>query len=281
MTQRSDQIVRATLELLAEMPVDRVTTRQIAARLHVSQPALFRHFTNRDAILEAAVDWTSGELERVAADVLCDAAPPLACAARLASALGEHAQRWPGLPRLLFADVAQGQQSGWSASLRALTARQRALVTDLVSQAVRRGEAPVEIDPERAGALFVAGMQGVLAQWLQRGAMGEPDVGGFAAAWCAGVAAGHPRTAAIRAQRDAEPLTAGVFIDGIALLQGGTDPLQSVLSAASRLAPGAHLRMSAPFLPGPLIALLRSRGLTVEVAPGADDTFTIDAWSQP
>lgn len=296
MTQRSDQIVIATLELLAGTPVDRVTTRQIAAHLDLTQPALFRHFASRDAILDAAVGWAGRELERLATEVLATAGPPLECVERLALSLATHTRRWPGLPRLLFADVAGGEPSSWGRSLRGIVARQRALVTELVREAVRRGEAPADVDAERAGVLFVAGMQGVLSQWLLSPASDAegPDVAGFVAMWRAGVAAGCPRAAPLSATENApEPGEADrghpaphpgradrehdVHVDAIALLGRGVDPLEDILAAAGRLAPGGQLHVTAPFIPGPLVALLRGRGWDVDVAPDDHGNFRIDA----
>lgn len=259
---RREEIVTATLELLATTPLDRVTTRRIAARLGLTQPALFRHFESRDAIVEAAVAWTRRELEGAVAAVLAGPAPPLERAEALARSLGEHATRWPGLPRLLFADVARGEETGWSAALHGLHGAQRTLVAGLVREAVARGEAPPGVDPDRAGAVFVAGMQGVLAQWLLRGAEGPPDVAGFAEVWRAGVVAGVPR-----ATGTAPTLEAEVHVDATAILRGGVDPLAEVLAAAERVAPGGVLSVVAPFPPAPLGGLLRGRGWEVEIAP--------------
>ncbi len=259
---RRDEIVTATLDLLATTPLDRVTTRQIAARVGLTQPAIFRHFESRDAIVEAAVAWTRRELEGVAEAVLTAPAEPLVRVEALARALGEHVTRWPGVPRLLFGDVASGEVTGWGAALRGLQGAQRALVAGLVREAVTRGEAPATVDPDRAGALFVAGMQGVLGQWLVGGAAGTPDVLGFVEMWRAGVVAGVPR-----AEVPAPALEAEVLVDATAIIRGGKDPLAEVLAAADRVAPGGVLRVVAPFAPAPLGALLRARGWEVQIAP--------------
>lgn len=264
---RREEIVSATLELLATTPLNRVTTRQIAARVGLTQPALFRHFDGRDAIVDAAVAWMRGELEGVAAAVLAAPAPPLVRAEALARALGEHVARWPGLPRLLFGDVAGGRETSWGADLRGLQRAQRSLVEALVREAVAAGQVPSSIDANRAAALFVAGMQGVLAQWLVSGAGGTPDVVGFVEVWRAGVVGGLPGVlTGASAPADGAALRAEVYVDATAILLAGVDPLAEVLTAADRVAPGGLLRVVAPFAPAPLGALLRSRGWDVEIS---------------
>lgn len=263
---RREQIVDVTLGLLARVPLERVTTRAIAAELGVTQPALFRHFANRDAIVAAAVEAMREDLASVAASVVEAPAPPLDRVEALARALAAYATRRPGLPRLLFRDVS-GEDRDWGSTLRGLQDAQRALVASLVREAVGRGDVPPRVDADRAGALFVAGVQGVFAAWLARAA-GEPDIRGFVALWRAGVEAGVPEGAAV------VPVSEMV-VDATALLRHGEDPLATVLAASDRVAPGGRLRVDAPFPPARLAALFRARGWEVDIgASGAGHTLT-------
>jgi AcrR family transcriptional regulator len=47
-----DLILDALTELLSELPADEITTREIARRAGVSQPTVYRHFPDRNALLE-------------------------------------------------------------------------------------------------------------------------------------------------------------------------------------------------------------------------------------
>jgi len=53
---RRDQIIAATLELVAEHGVRGTTLSRIAAKIGVTTPALYAHFRNRKEILSAALD---------------------------------------------------------------------------------------------------------------------------------------------------------------------------------------------------------------------------------
>lgn len=48
-----DRIVDAALALLNEVGMDKLTTRKLAERLGVQQPALYWHFANKSALLDA------------------------------------------------------------------------------------------------------------------------------------------------------------------------------------------------------------------------------------
>lgn len=51
-----DIVVRTTLDLLNEVGVDGLTTRRLAERLKVQQPALYWHFPNKRALLDALAE---------------------------------------------------------------------------------------------------------------------------------------------------------------------------------------------------------------------------------
>jgi AcrR family transcriptional regulator len=51
-----DLILDALTELLSEQPSDQVSTREIAERAGVSQPTVYRHYPDRQALLEGLAD---------------------------------------------------------------------------------------------------------------------------------------------------------------------------------------------------------------------------------
>jgi AcrR family transcriptional regulator len=50
--QTRDHILDSLTELLGELPATEITTREIAERAGVSQPTIYRHFPDRQALLE-------------------------------------------------------------------------------------------------------------------------------------------------------------------------------------------------------------------------------------
>ena len=278
-SSRRREIVEAALALLAELPVAELTTRRIAKRIGVSQPALFRHFQSREQILLGVVEHVRGELAQVASGVLEGHAPADEKLEGLASALLAHVEAHPGLPRLLFSDLSPDDPVG--AALRQLVASQVGIVGELVRDGRDAGRFATGVDPRDAAALFVGMIQGLVLQW-ELGGRASPLAGrapSLVSLFRDGLHGGdaHPRSAADqatpaeeatnRAQRGTPPATeVGPRADGLRaldvrpILQRGEDPLEQILAAVDAAGPSGLVALIAPFEPRPLLSLMRGRG---------------------
>ncbi len=266
--RRRQEIVEATLALLATTPIHGITTREVARRVGISQPALFRHFRSRDEILEAVVAHTRGQLDGLAGEVLQPARPPLEALAALLRSVVGHVRTHPGVPRLLFYDAASVDEPCYHQPLRHLVSSQRALVSELVREARRSGEVSESIDPERAGRLLVALIQGVLLQWQLsgRGADLAEQADALLALWRAGLEAGEPRwlrEPPSGSPEGSESNTVGSALSSLdvrPMLEDGCDPLSRILRRVEHLPVDGVLKVTAPFRPGTLLSLLGGRG---------------------
>jgi AcrR family transcriptional regulator len=278
-SQRRHQVVEATLALLATTPIDRITTRQIARKVGMSQPALFRHFRSREAILQAVVSHARGELERLAAQALARQQAPLEALQLFARSLLGYVERNPGMPRLLFHQVAKGESAPYHRPLAHLVSMQRSLVAELVREAQRQGQVSETVDPRRAAALFVALVQGVLLQWQL--SESESSLGESAAAliefWLSGVRGGAPAKV-VDARGQPEPPPAGPLatLDVRPLLAAGSDPLERILEALEGIGADGLLKLTAPFRPAPLLVLLKGRGFRCKVREVEPALFEVE-----
>lgn len=61
MTSRQNEIVQVAVRLIAEKGIQNLTIKNLATQIGISEPALYRHFENKLAILKAVID-TFGKL---------------------------------------------------------------------------------------------------------------------------------------------------------------------------------------------------------------------------
>lgn len=263
---RQQQIAKALVGLLADQPLETVTTRQIAQAVGLTQPGLFRHFRSRDAIVQAALGQMRAEIGALAQTILAQPLPAQGRLQALARGLASHIELHPGLPRLLFRDVALLGPAQDRPLVLGLVSMLRALVAELVRAAQAEGQVAAQVDATRAARLFVALLQGVLLQWQLDGRAQAlaPQVEQLLAFWLAGLHSGEPR-AEVAPQQPSPPSAALVLLDVRPILQGGVDPLDAILAALARLPDDGLLKIRAPFRPAPLLTLLAGKGLRAEV----------------
>ena len=275
---RREQIVEAALDLLAEMPLEQLTTQRIAERLGLSQAAVFRHFGPREAILRGVAARARATLAAVGETVLAQNDDPVEQLRELARRIVLEVERTPGLARVLFLAPEPGEASD---ALRALVAMLAALVAERVREGQRRGSLAAAIAPDDAATMFIGLVQGLAlrARPDHRARDFEDDAGRLVALWLAsmGPSPESRPVAPSLAADDAGGAETAAPEDGIRILDvrpilaRGDDPLGEVLRALAPLRPGSVLVITAPFRPGPLVALLASRGHSVvarQVVPG-------------
>jgi len=273
---RRSQIVQSTLVLLADTPAERITTRQVARALGISQPALFRHFRSREEILEAVSAHARDELERLAADVLGRKGAPLASLEALIRGLADYVVRNPGMPRLLFHDAGSGESAPFRRPLEDLVSLQRSRAEELVRRAQRSAEVRCDVDPERAAQLLIASLEGLLLQW-QRSGRRTPlarEADAMLAFWGAALQAGEPaRRDGGEAEAESEPLRAPA-IEDLRDLEA-PEPMERILAATAKLAPGGSYAARVPRYPRLLLPRLEERGLRYEVVEETDGTALV------
>lgn len=281
--ERRKQIVEATLRLLARAPIESLTTRQLAKELGLSQPALFRHFASREALVLEVVAHARAELEQIAAGIVDGGGPAIAQLRALGRALLEHVERQPGLPRLLFSSATPAAGPVRDA-MRHVVAMQAALLAELVRQARREGDLGDAGDADHAATVFMGMVQAVVLRWeisARRGSLAT-QLDPLFELWLHGVAArpavrlappAAPDQAADRPPTSTAPLAA---LDVRPLIARGIDPLATILTGLEGLPRAGVLVIEAPFRPTPLLSLLTRRGHSVTADALAKDRWRVE-----
>lgn len=166
---RQADLVAAALALAADRSPAGVTTADLARAVGLSQGAVFRHFDTKEAIWLAVMDQVQTEMM----DTLRAAAgrhrAPLRALRAVFLAHVDFVVAHPGVPRVVFQELQQPQDTPLKARVRGLMQAYRELVQALLLQARDAGQLAPGTDVAAATVLFIGSVQGLVMQALMSG----------------------------------------------------------------------------------------------------------------
>lgn len=103
--ERRLQILQALAQMLEQPGAERVTTAALAARLEVSEAALYRHFASKAQMFEALIDFIESSVFGLIQQIheRGPAGPP--GAARIVALVLQFAEKNPGMTRVMVGDA--------------------------------------------------------------------------------------------------------------------------------------------------------------------------------
>lgn len=105
-TMRQEQILDTTLEIIAEKGLSGVNTSEIAQRIGIVPSALYRHFENKDALIDALLDRTHSILFENVRKISMESSGASKNLRSLFLLHIEFIRKNPGIPKLVFSDAA-------------------------------------------------------------------------------------------------------------------------------------------------------------------------------
>lgn len=162
--ERRAQILQALASMLQEPQAERITTAALAARVQVSEAALYRHFSSKAQMYEALLDFIEqtvlGLVQQIAGDdaVLgtLSAEEGRARAAKIVQVLLQFAEKNPGMVRVMVGDALQGEHARLQARVN--------LFLDKVESTLRQCLRPTGEDAAAVASVLLSFVQG---RWLR------------------------------------------------------------------------------------------------------------------
>ncbi|HSM11894.1 MAG TPA: TetR family transcriptional regulator [Lysobacter sp.] len=167
--ERRAVTVEAVVELAGEQNPTDITTAAIAQRMGLTQGALFRHFPNKAAILQAVMEWVAERLMGRIDKAIKAAPSPLAALEAAFMAHIDFVVQHPGVPRMLFGELQRAEESAAKLMVRTMIRGYSARLQRLIEDGKSQGELVADLDANAAATLFIGSIQGLVMQSLIAG----------------------------------------------------------------------------------------------------------------
>jgi len=158
--ERKTQILQTLAQMLEGPSAERITTAALAARIEVSEAALYRHFKGKADMFAGLIDFVEQTLFSLINKITTEEQSGLRQTEAIISMLLGFAQKNRGMTRVLIGDALVTEDEALQARINQIHDRIEAALKQALRFAVTQNEIAGDVDlPAQANALmsFVAG----------------------------------------------------------------------------------------------------------------------------
>ena len=162
--ERRIQILQTLAAMLEEPDADRVTTAALAARIQVSEAALYRHFASKAQMFEGLIDFIEQSVFTLVNQIVEREADGRVQARRIVAVLLQFGEKNPGMTRVLIGDALVTEDDRLQDRINQLIDRIEASLKQAFRVTVAQGRLPQETDAAARAGIVLAY---VLGRWLR------------------------------------------------------------------------------------------------------------------
>lgn len=173
--ERRVQILQALAAMLEQPEADRVTTAALAARLQVSEAALYRHFASKAQMYEGLIEFIEQSLFTLANQIIERESDPAVQVARIVTLVLQFGEKNPGMSRLLVGDVLLLEHDRLGARMNQCFDRLESLLRQsLRALAEQRGSSTPTVQAQAQASVAISLVLGRLARFVRTGFQRPP-----------------------------------------------------------------------------------------------------------
>lgn len=174
--ERRVQILQALAAMLEQPGAERVTTAALAARLEVSEAALYRHFASKAQMFEGLIDFIEQSVFTLVNQITEREAPGREQAARIIAMLVQFAEKNPGMTRVMVGDALVFENERLQARMNQFFDKiESTLRQALRGEAAADGSATPSVDAQVRASTLTAFIVGRLQRFARSGFRRAPS----------------------------------------------------------------------------------------------------------
>jgi TetR/AcrR family transcriptional regulator len=173
--ERRVQILQTLASMLEAPGADRITTAALAARLEVSEAALYRHFASKAQMFEGLIEFIESSVFTLVNQIQEREAEPLVQVQKILTVLLQFAERNPGMARVMVGDALVFENERLLARMNQFFERfESQLRQSLRARADVSGSATPTVDASAQASVLTAFAVGRLQRFTRSGFKRSP-----------------------------------------------------------------------------------------------------------
>jgi TetR/AcrR family transcriptional regulator len=168
--ERRVQILQMLATMLEQPGAERITTAALAARLDVSEAALYRHFASKAQMFEGLIEFIESSVFTLVNQLLEREADPALQARRVATVLLQFGEKNPGMTRVMVGDALVFEHERLNARMNQFFDRVESQLRQSLRAAAEAAGSPTPtVDAQALASTLVALVLGRLHRYARSG----------------------------------------------------------------------------------------------------------------
>jgi TetR/AcrR family transcriptional regulator len=172
--ERKLQILQVLAEMLQNPKGEKITTAALAAKLDVSEAALYRHFASKAQMFEGLIEFIEQTLFGLINKITAEEKSGLQQADAILSLLLGFAKKNPGMSRVLIGDALVNEDDRLQARINQLHDRLEATLKQALRFAASQNEIPAGVDAAAQANSLMCFVTGRWHQFAKSGFKRDP-----------------------------------------------------------------------------------------------------------
>ena len=164
-SDRKQQIIMAAMKIISEQGIQKLTMKQIAGHVGISDAALYRHFENKKAILMAMIDEIGKNLTGFIAQRVASFDDPVEKLQNLLRLHLKFVEQNKGIPRILFSEEIHINEPDLKKRTATMIKNYLDMIQGILYRAVQEGKVRTDLNIEAAATAFLGLIQGSIILW--------------------------------------------------------------------------------------------------------------------
>jgi TetR/AcrR family transcriptional regulator len=172
--ERKDQILQVLAQMLEEPRAVKITTAGLAAKLEVSEAALYRHFASKAQMFEGLIEFIEATLFSLINKLTGEEKRAIRQIEGIMALLLGFARKNPGMTRVLIGDALINENERLQIRINQLHDRLEATLKQALRFGVSEGETPADVDVAAEANLLMCYVTGRWHQFAKSGYKRDP-----------------------------------------------------------------------------------------------------------
>ena len=163
-TERQNQIIQESIQLIAEKGIQGLTIKNISKAIGISEPAIYRHFENKDDIILAIISTMKQNTEEELSHV--DENNPTID--KIKKMIQGHTDRFiknPSLTAIIFSEEIFNNNSILAKPIRIMMKLNQNKLIAMIEKGQASGDVRVDIQAEQISLMVIGSFRFLVSKW--------------------------------------------------------------------------------------------------------------------